>query len=91
MVMLEEIDDISPTTMSTLEGRIVALTLRDGHESFGYLKRLGHENRDGTRIYENIGLNGQTLCIPSSSEDANHSALERLWRVHGVLRGDPEC
>jgi len=75
MVMLEEIDDISPATMSTLEGRIVALTLRDGHESFGYLKRLGHENRDGTRIYENIGLNGQTLCIPSSSEDANHIAL----------------
>ena len=84
-VILEAITELSDTVMSKLVGRIVALTARNGSESFGYLKRLGQEIRPGTRIYENIGLNGQAVCVSTKSETASGLALERLWRVHGVL------
>ena len=58
IVLMEEIKEMSQTVMENLEGRIVALTARNGGESFGYLKRLGQQVSDGVRIYENIGLNG---------------------------------
>lgn len=86
MVIVEAITDMSAATMNKLEGRIVALTARSGTESFGYLKRLGQEIGEGTRIYENIGLNGQAVCVSGSPSPAAGLVLERLWRVHGVLR-----
>lgn len=89
MVIVEAITDISAATMNMLEGRIVALTARNGSESFGYLKRLGQELHEGTRIYENIGLNGQAVCISVGPAKAVGLMLERLWRVHGVLRARP--
>lgn len=86
MVIVEAINDISAVHMNKLEGRIVALTARTGSESFGYLKRLGPEISVGTRIYENIGLNGQAVCISAAPANTSQLILERLWRVHGVLR-----
>lgn len=89
MVLIEAITDVSAATMNKLEGRIVALTARNGSESFGYLKRLGQEIHEGTRIYENIGLNGQAVCISVDPATAAGLVLERLWRVHGVVRARP--
>ena len=86
MVIVEAITDISAATMKKLEGRIVALTARNGNESFGFLKRVGQEIHEGTRIFENIGLNGQAVCISASPATSAGLALERLWRVHGVIR-----
>ena len=88
MVLIEEIEELSRTTVQSLEGRIVALTARSGADSFGYLKRLGSNLGDGLRIYENIGLNGQAVCVAErdSAATAATPLLERLWRVHGYLR-----
>ncbi|MCR9137174.1 MAG: AAA family ATPase [Alphaproteobacteria bacterium] len=86
MVILEAITNHSEAAMNKLEGRIVALTARSGSESFGYLKRLGLEVSPGNRVYENIGLNGQAVCVSTGSATASGLVLERLWRVHGVLR-----
>ena len=88
MVLMEEIEEMSQATMENLEGRIVALTARNGGESFGYLKRLGQRIGDGIRIYENIGLNGQAVCVADGESVATGKlpCLERLWRVHGFLR-----
>lgn len=86
MVIVEAISDLSDATMNKLEGRIVALTARSGSESFGYLKRVGQDIGEGTRIYENIGLNGQAVCASVSPSSTSRLVLERLWRVHGVLR-----
>jgi hypothetical protein len=86
MVIVEAITDISAASMSKLEGRIVALTAQNGSESFGYLKRLGPEASPGNRVYENIGLNGQAVCVSMGSATTAGLVLERLWRVHGVLR-----
>ena len=88
MVFVEEIQDLSRVTIDKLEGRIVAVTARSSGESFGYLKRLGKEIDNGIRIYENIGLNGQAVCIAERESLAfgRLPRLERLWRVHGFLR-----
>ena len=88
-VILEAITDLSAAAMTKLEGRIVALTAGNGNECFGYLKRLGLEVSPGNRIYENIGLNGQAVCVSTGSGTAFGLVLERLWRVHGVLRHRP--
>ena len=91
IVLMEEIEELSHTTVERLEGRIVALTARSGADSFGYLKRLGQNLGDGLRIYENIGLNGQAVCVAEhqSAATGNVPWLERLWRVHGFLRPIP--
>ena len=91
MVLMEEIEELSRTTVQSLEGQIVALTARSGADSFGYLKRLGPSLGDGLRIYENIGLNGQALCVAERHAAATAATplLERLWRVHGFLRPIP--
>ena len=88
IVLMEEIKEMSQTVMENLEGRIVALTARTGGESFGYLKRLGQQVADGVRIYENIGLNGQAVCVADGdlAVAGRLPCLERLWRVHGFLR-----
>ena len=90
-VLMEEIAALSHTTVESLEGRIVALTARSGADSFGYLKRLGQNLGDGLRIYENIGLNGQAVCIAERQSAATGDVpwLEQLWRVHGFLRPIP--
>ena len=90
-VLMEEIEELSRTTVQSLEGRIVALTARDGSDSYGYLKRLGPNLGDGLRIYENIGLNGQAVCVAERHAAATAATplLERLWRVHGFLRPIP--
>lgn len=87
-VLLEAVDDLTPAKLTALEGRIVAVTARSGGESYGYLKRLGQRIETGARIFENIGLNGQAVCISlgSAVHSADNLTLERLWRVHGVLR-----
>ncbi len=91
IVLVEQIEDLSRTTLQTLEGRIVALTASSGADSFGYLKRLGQNLGDGLRIYENIGLNGQAVCVAErqSAAAGDVLCLERLWRVHGFLRPIP--
>ena len=88
MVLMEEIEELSRATVENLDGRIVALTARSGSESFGYLKRMGREIGDGIRIYENIGLNGQAVCVAERQSAATDRLplLDRLWRVHGFLR-----
>ena len=88
MVLMEEVEEMSHAAMENLEGLIVAVTARSGGESFGYLKRMGQQIGDGIRIYENIGLNGQAVCIAEGESAATGrlSWLERLWRVHGFLR-----
>ena len=88
MVLMEEIVEMPHSTMRKLEGRIVAMTARSGGECFGYLKRLGQEVDHGIRIYENIGLNGQALCVAENESAATGRLprLDRLWRVHGFLR-----
>ncbi len=88
VVLMEEVEEMSHAVVESLEGRIVALTARNGADSFGYLKRLGHEVGDGLRIYENIGLNGKAVCVAERQSAATGEVpwLERLWRVHGFLR-----
>ena len=88
MVLMEEIEEVSQTTMENLEGRIVAVTAGNGGECFGYLKRLGQQIGDGIRIYENIGLNGEAVCVAERESAGAESLprLERLWRVHGFFR-----
>ncbi|MDE0149743.1 MAG: ATP-binding protein [Rhodospirillaceae bacterium] len=90
LVLIEEIGNISRSEMDKLEERIVAVTARSDGESFGYLKRLGQEIGNGVRIYENIGLNGQAVPIAESEllSGGRIHCLERLWRVHGFLRGN---
>ena len=88
-VLLEEISDLLPGSLSALEGRIVAALGTDSGESFGYLKRLGQEPGPGLRLLENIGLTGSAVCMWTSSDGAaspGHLSLEKLWRVHGILR-----
>lgn len=88
IVLMEEIEVLSRAMVENLAGRIVALTARSGADSFGYLKRLGQDVGEGIRIYENIGLNGQAVCIAERQSAATGDVpwLERLWRVHGFLR-----
>ena len=91
IVLMEQVEELSRTTVQSLEGRIVALTVRSGADSFGFLKRLGQNLGDGLRIYENIGLNGQAVCVGERQSAATGAVLclERLWRVHGFLRPIP--
>ncbi|WP_366555208.1 AAA family ATPase [Aquibaculum sediminis] len=86
-VLMEQIEDLSEAKLAALEGRIVAFSAGSGGESFGYLKRLGQQFMPGMRVFENIGLNGQALCVTyGECAAAGDHVLERLWRVHGVLR-----
>ncbi|TSD85712.1 S24 family peptidase [Mycobacterium sp. KBS0706] len=88
VVLIETSDDLSPAKLAALEGRIVAITARSNGESFGYLKRLGQSISDNIRVFENIGLNGHAIGVslnPSATRPGI-PLLERLWRVHGVLR-----
>lgn len=90
MVLMEAIEDLTSSQLATLEGRIVAVAGTNGGESFGYLKRLGEEVGEGVRVFENIGLNGRAVAIALNPRAARQApdllTLERLWRVHGVLR-----
>jgi hypothetical protein len=87
VVLIEGIEGVE---LDTLEGRIVAVLTASAHERFGFLKRMGQEVGRGLRIFENIGLEGRSVCIATSSQvrtvGTDSLTLERLWRVHGVLR-----
>jgi hypothetical protein len=87
VVLIERIEDVA---LDTLEGRIVAVLAANAGERFGFLKRVGQEVEPGLRIFENIGLEGRSVCIATNAEartlGPESLILERLWRVHGVLR-----
>jgi hypothetical protein len=87
VVLIEGIEDVA---LDTLEGRIVAVLTASADERFGFLKRMGQEVGRGLRIFENIGLEGRSVCIATSSQvrtvGTESLTLEKLWRVHGVLR-----
>ena len=88
VVLLEEIEEVTSAKLNSLNGRIVALTARNGSDTFGYLKRLGQDLGGGRHIYENIGSNGKTICIPAhpSAARGNEPWLDKLWTVHGFFR-----
>ena len=87
VVLIERVEDIA---LDVLEGRIVAALATSGGERFGFLKRMGQEVEPGLRIFENIGLEGRSVCIATDADSERSGpeslTLERLWRVHGVLR-----
>jgi SOS-response transcriptional repressor LexA len=90
VVLIEPVEDLAHASFAALEGRIVAALATGAGETFGFLKRMGQEAEPGLRIFENIGLNGTSVCIATYSNGKNSNAeslmLEGLWRVHGVLR-----
>ena len=87
VVLIERVEDIA---LDVLEGRIVAALAASAGERFGFLKRMGQEVEPGLRIFENIGLEGRSVCIATKAESRTSGpeslTLETLWRVHGVLR-----
>ena len=88
IVLMEESEKLTTEKYETLKGRIVAMTARNGSDSFSYLKRLGKELRDGRYICENIGTSGTSVCVAinESSARGNELWLDRLWRVQGFIR-----
>lgn len=90
MVLMEPLDDLSAEHLEALEGRIVAVVARTTSEGFGFLKRMGPEVAPKVRILENVGLNGNAICVGINADPrlmpARALDLDRLWRVHGVLR-----
>lgn len=88
IVLMEETEKLTPEKFETLRGRIIAMTARNGSESFSYLKRLGQELGDGRYICENIGTTGTSVCVALNESCArgNELWLDRLWRVHGFIR-----
>ena len=88
LVLLEECVQLTPEKLETLNERIVAITVRDGSDSFSYLKRLGQDLDGGRYICESIGSIGTTLCVAINESTARGKEpwLERLWRVHGFIR-----
>lgn len=87
IVLMEAVDDLVREAISTLEGWIVAVEVAGDSGSFGFLKRIGNEVSPSLRIFESIGLNGNSLCIATGA-GPTHAALrlQKLWRVQGVLR-----
>lgn len=95
IVLIERIERVDAEALRALEGRMVAVVASSGSgESMGLLKRLGTEVGTGVRVLENIGLNGRAVVVATVEDDAGRMdvpVLQRLWRVHGVLRlGDRE-
>ena len=90
MVLMEPLDDLFAEHLEALEGRIVAVVAGTSGEGFGFLKRIGPEVAPKVRILENIGPNGNANCIGINADPllmpAQALDLDRLWRVHGVLR-----
>ena len=87
IVLMEAVDDLVREAISTLEGWIVAVEVAGDSGSFGFLKRIGNEVSPSLRIFESIGLNGNSLCIATGA-GPTHAALrlQKLARVQGVLR-----
>ena len=87
VVMIEGVEGVA---LDVLEGRIVAVLAASAAERFGFLKRMGQEVEPGLRILENIGLEGRSVCIATDADSQRSGpeslTLERLWRVHVVLR-----
>ena len=78
--------------LERLEDRIVAVVASSGSDSFGFLKRMGSALQPGVRILEKIGLTGSSVCVKvgagEETEDSGILKLDRLWRVHGVIRSE---
>ncbi len=87
VVLMERVDGLRREQITLLEGWIVAVAAAGAGGSFGFLKRMGQEVAPGLRIFENIGLNGSSVCI-GMSDDTKNAELQAgaLWRVQGVLR-----
>ncbi len=92
LVVLERIEPVTTEALDRLEDRIVAVVASSGSESFGFLKRMGAAIQPGVRLMEKIGLMGSSVPLAVSggaeSQDSGTYMLERLWRVHGVIRSD---
>jgi SOS-response transcriptional repressor LexA len=90
VVLIEPVRGLAHADVGALEGRIVAAVATNTGDNFGFLKRVGQEVEPGVRIFENIGLNGSSLLLATSAASKRPGSemmtLERLWRVHGVLR-----
>lgn len=87
MVLMEPVDGLRKEQVVSLEGWIVAVAASGAGDSFGFLKRMGQEIAPGLRIFENIGLNGSSVCIGMGDGTQNAELqADALWRVQGVLR-----
>ena len=92
LVLLERMEDVTTEVLERLEDRIVAVVALSGSESFGFLKRMGAALQPGVRILEKIGLMGSSVCVRvgagEEGQDSGTLMLDRLWRVHGVIRSE---
>ena len=87
IVLMEAVHDLTRDAIGTLEGWIVAVEAAGDSGNFGFLKRMGSEVSPSLRIFESIGLIGNSLCIATGSGPAYAALrLQKLWRVQGVLR-----
>ncbi len=86
--VLEAVENLNDNDIARLENRIVVAVLGREEDSFAYLKRLGSEISPGIRILENVGMQGSALAVATSADAGSPSigTLQRLWRVHGMLR-----
>ena len=92
LVLLERIEAVTAEALDRLEDRIVAVVASSGGELFGFLKRMGAAIQPGVRLMEKIGLTGSSVCVAVGTDEESLGSdifmLERLWRVHGVIRSE---
>lgn len=92
LVLLERMEDVTTEVLERLEDRIVAVVASSGSESFGFLKRMGSIIQPGVRNLEKIGLTGSSVRVRfgagDEGQDSGTLMLDRLWRVHGVIRSE---
>jgi len=87
MVLLEWPRILDPSTLGSLEGAIVAVVATRDGQAFGLLKRVGQRIDTRTRLFEKIGLHGDSIPIViGADENADAFVLQHLWVVNGVLR-----
>lgn len=90
-VLLEELPSFSSDKLQMMKGEMVAILAELG-ETFAYLKRVGDEVMPGIRLFENIGVNGNSLpvrVLGSFESEYDLPRLQKIWLVHGVLRSKP--
>lgn len=92
LVLIEWMEDVTTEVLERLEDRIVAVVASSGSESFGFLKRMGSALQPGVRNLEKIGLTGSSVRVrvgvDEEGQDSGILMLDRLWRVHGVIRSE---
>jgi hypothetical protein len=90
IVLLEAMNLLDDATLDRMKGDMVAFVAARHGEHFAYLKRVGASIQGALRIFDNVGTYGDSLAVLSagSSNDVERETLtlQRIWRVHGVLR-----